>query len=98
MGVEDRREGVDRDEGKGQQTSLPYDNLIAYQVAAQLLVNVRDARIRDAHLRDRSSPCAPYSASSSSSTAFAPAVLFAAIRAFSAAAAASSSAGRGSIV
>ena len=32
---------------------MPYDNLIAYQVAADLLVTVRDARIRDPHLRDQ---------------------------------------------
>ncbi|MCA1829115.1 MAG: four helix bundle protein [Myxococcales bacterium] len=32
---------------------LPYDNLLAYDVAAKLLVVVRDARIRDAHLRDQ---------------------------------------------
>src|SRR5205814_37999 len=33
--------------------SLPHENLIAYQVACQLLVAIVEARIRDAGLRDQ---------------------------------------------
>ena len=32
---------------------MPYDNLPAYQIATDLLVTVRDAKIRDPHLRDQ---------------------------------------------
>ena len=34
-------------------TTLPHENLIAYQVARELLVLVRDAKIRDCSLRDQ---------------------------------------------
>jgi four helix bundle protein len=34
-------------------TTLPHENLIAYQVARELLVIVRDAHIRDGSLRDQ---------------------------------------------
>ena len=36
-----------------QTTLLPHERLIAYQVARELLVAVREASIRDAHLRDQ---------------------------------------------
>jgi len=32
---------------------LPHQKLLAYEVAMKLLESVRDARIRDAHLRDQ---------------------------------------------
>jgi len=34
-------------------TTLPHENLIAYQVARELVVLVRDAKIADAKLRDQ---------------------------------------------
>jgi four helix bundle protein len=34
-------------------TTLPHERLLAYQVACELLVAVRDARISDAKLRDQ---------------------------------------------
>ena len=34
-------------------TTLPHENLIAYQVARELLVLVREAKIRDSNLRDQ---------------------------------------------
>jgi len=34
-------------------TTLPYQNLIAYQVARELVIRVREARISDAKLRDQ---------------------------------------------
>ena len=44
-------------------TTLPHENLIAYQVARELLVLVRAAKIRDCSLRDRR--CAPQRARAS---------------------------------
>lgn len=35
---------------------LPHHKLLAYEVAMKLLESVREARIRDAHLRDQGAP------------------------------------------
>jgi four helix bundle protein len=40
-------------DGEGNGAWLPYDKLLAYEVALELLVIVRDAKIRDSHLRDQ---------------------------------------------